>query len=177
MHTWISWYRSWHSCPRRMNTTPPHTQNTHTQNTHAPSMRHQRRRNVTTSMVELKKNYGHVRTNLTQHGKPQNYSWELRRRRKSTAFPSPPKRGITQKPNPDWSSLFVCWLLYVPATCECISGTNLLRQLHVLHTETEVADQTVHLTQSQYTDTGPTSPSTDPITPGAWQGSHWSANF
>ena len=44
-------------------------------------------------------------------------------------------------------------------------------------TETEVADPTVHLTQSQYTDTGPTSPSADPITPGAWQGSHWSANF
>ena len=34
------------------------------------------------------------------------------------------------------------------------------------HTEIEVADQTFHLTQSQYTDTGPT-----------WQGSHWSANF
>ena len=45
------------------------------------------------------------------------------------------------------------------------------------HTEIEVADQTFHLTQSQCTDTGPTSPSTDPITPGAWQGSHWSANF
>ena len=44
-------------------------------------------------------------------------------------------------------------------------------------TETEVADQTFHLTQSQYTDTGPTSPNTDPIMPGAWQGSHWSANF
>ena len=48
------------------------------------------------------------------------------------------------------------------------------------HTEIEVADQNYHLTQSQYTDTGPTSPSTDPITPGAWQGavkcqflSHW----
>ena len=48
------------------------------------------------------------------------------------------------------------------------------------HTEIEVADQTFHLTQSQYTDTGTTSPSTDPITPGAWQGttgvpilSHW----
>ena len=40
------------------------------------------------------------------------------------------------------------------------------------HTETEVADQTFYLTQSQYTDTGPTSLSTDPITPGAWQGSH-----
>ena len=34
------------------------------------------------------------------------------------------------------------------------------------HTEVKVADQTFHLTQSQYTDTGPTNPSTDPITPG-----------
>ena len=32
------------------------------------------------------------------------------------------------------------------------------------HTEIELADQTIHLTQSQYTDTGPTSPSTDPLT-------------
>ena len=45
------------------------------------------------------------------------------------------------------------------------------------HTEIDVADPTLRLTQSQYTDTGPTSPSTDPITLGAWQGSHWSANF
>ena len=45
------------------------------------------------------------------------------------------------------------------------------------YTETEVADQTFCLTQSQYTDTRPTSPSADPILPGAWQGSHWSANF
>ena len=45
------------------------------------------------------------------------------------------------------------------------------------HTEIEVAYQTFYLTQSQYADTGPTSPSADPITPGAWQGSHWSANF
>ena len=45
------------------------------------------------------------------------------------------------------------------------------------HTEIKVADPTFYLTQSQYTDTGPTSPSADPITPDAWQGSHWSANF
>ena len=45
------------------------------------------------------------------------------------------------------------------------------------HTEIEVTDPTFYLTQSQHTDTGPTSPSADPITPGAWQGSHWSANF
>ena len=42
------------------------------------------------------------------------------------------------------------------------------------HTVKEVADQTFYLTQSQYTDTRPTSPSADPITPGAWQVlSHW----
>ena len=45
------------------------------------------------------------------------------------------------------------------------------------HTDIQVADPTFYLTQSQYTDTGPTSPSADPITLGAWQGSHWSANF
>ena len=39
------------------------------------------------------------------------------------------------------------------------------------HAEIESADPTLYLTQSQYTDTGPTSPSADPITPGAWQGS------
>ena len=39
------------------------------------------------------------------------------------------------------------------------------------HTEVEVADQTIYLTQSQYTDRRPTSPSADPIMPGAWQGS------
>ena len=32
------------------------------------------------------------------------------------------------------------------------------------HTEIEVADPTFYLTQSQYTDTGPTNPSADPIT-------------
>ena len=45
------------------------------------------------------------------------------------------------------------------------------------HTEIEVADQTFYLTQSQCTDTGPTSPSADPMSLGSWQGTHWSANF
>ena len=44
------------------------------------------------------------------------------------------------------------------------------------HTEIGVSDQTFYLTQSQHTDTGPTRPSTDPRTPGTWQGSHWSAS-
>ena len=45
------------------------------------------------------------------------------------------------------------------------------------HTEIEVADPTFYLTQSQYTDNGPTSPSAGPVMPGAGLGSHWSANF
>ena len=30
------------------------------------------------------------------------------------------------------SSVFVCWLPNVPATCECISGTDLFRQFYML---------------------------------------------
>ena len=45
------------------------------------------------------------------------------------------------------------------------------------HTEIEVADQTFYIAQSQYADTRPDSPSADPIMPGFWQGSHWSASF
>ena len=49
------------------------------------------------------------------------------------------------------------------------------------HTEIEIADQTFYLTQSQYTDTGLTSPRADPIMPGSLAGkplecqflSHW----
>ena len=44
------------------------------------------------------------------------------------------------------------------------------------HTELKVADQTFYFTQPQYTDTGPTSLSADPITPDARQGSHRSSN-
>ena len=41
------------------------------------------------------------------------------------------------------------------------------------YTEIEVADPTFYLTPSQYTDTGPTSLSADPIISGAWHGSLW----
>ena len=74
--------------------------------------------------------------------------------------------------------MFVCWLLIVPATCEVYlrdgSAQTILRAATL---RIEAADQTFHLTQSQYTDTGPTSPSANPITPGAWQGSHWECQF
>ena len=74
-----------------------------------------------------------------------------------------------------------CWLLVRCLTSQqhasVSQGRICSEKFTCCHTEIEVANQTVHLTQSQYTDTGPTSPSADPITPGAWQGSHRRANF
>ena len=61
--------------------------------------------------------------------------------------------------------------------CLCLSGMDLLWQLYVLPHWDRTADQTCYLTQSQYTDTRPTSPSTDPVMSGTWQGSHWNASF
>ena len=72
----------------------------------------------------------------------------------------------------------VCWLLNVPATGYSVpQGRICSDNFTCCHTEIQVADQTFYLIQSQYTDTRPTSPNTDLITPDAWQGSHWSANF
>ena len=73
----------------------------------------------------------------------------------------------------------VCWLVGCLTSQQHASvsqGRICTDNFTCCHTEIEAADPTFHLTQSQYTDTGPTSPSADPITPGAWQGSHWSAN-
>ena len=76
-----------------------------------------------------------------------------------------------------YSSLFVGWLLNIPATCERISGTDLHRQLYVLpHWNRSCRSNFPSHPVTVYWHRG-TSPSTDPITPGAWQGSHWSANF
>ena len=74
----------------------------------------------------------------------------------------------------------VCWLFGCSTSQQHASvsqGWICTDNFTCCHTEIEVADPIFYLTQSQYTDTGPTSPSADPVTPGAWQGSHWSANF
>ena len=77
-----------------------------------------------------------------------------------------------------WLLFVVCWLVDVPATCYSVSqGPICPNNCTCYHTEIEPADQTFYLTQLQYTDTRPTNPSTDPVTPGAWQGSYWSTNF
>ena len=83
-----------------------------------------------------------------------------------------------------FSSAGVGWLVACLLACltsqqhACVSqGRICSDNFTCCHTEIEVADPTFYLTQSQYTDTGPTSPSADRITPGAWQGSHWNTHF
>ena len=80
--------------------------------------------------------------------------------------------------------MFVCWLVCLLVGCSTsqqhagISHRRICSDnFTCCQTEIEFADPIFYLTQSQYTDTGSTSPSADPITPGAWQGSHWSTNF
>ena len=68
------------------------------------------------------------------------------------------------------SASFICWWHNVLQHASVSQGWIYSDNFTCCHTETEVADQTFHLTQSQYTDTGSTSLGTDLITPGAWQG-------
>ena len=88
------------------------------------------------------------------------------------------------KPNPLPQHL-VWWLCcrQLPGHKACLFVGCLTSQQHASVSQGRICSDNVmschtfHLTQSQYTDTGPTSPSADPITSGDWQGSHWSANF
>ena len=61
-----------------------------------------------------------------------------------------------------------------PSHRQSISGTDLLG---LRLSETDVADHASISPSPQHTDTGPTSPSVDPITPGYRQRSHWRASF
>ena len=79
-----------------------------------------------------------------------------------------PLRQLPHKILSGFGWMFVCLLV----GCLMSQQHASVSQGWICHTEIEVADQTFYLTHSQYTDTGPTSPSADPITPG-----HWSANF
>ena len=92
-----------------------------------------------------------------------------------------PDTGTTSQPKRGLYSTRILLLFVVCLTSQQHASVSQGRICSVYfmccHTEVEVADLTLHLIQSQYTDSGPTSPSTDPITPGAWQDSHWSANF
>ena len=62
-----------------------------------------------------------------------------------------------------FSNLFISWLLNVPATCLHISWKDLLRQLYSLSHPDKSCRSNLLSHQSQYTDSGPTSLSTDLI--------------
>ena len=69
----------------------------------------------------------------------------------------------------------VCWLVACLMSQQhvCLSqGRVCSDKLTRGHTEIKVANQIFYLTKSEYTDTGPTSPDADLVTPDAWQGSH-----
>ena len=42
-----------------------------------------------------------------------------------------PRENPYRRASENATIVVVCWLLNVPATCECISGTDLLRQFYV----------------------------------------------
>ena len=77
-----------------------------------------------------------------------------------------------------------CWWLVACLTSQQLArvpqGHSCSDNLTCCHTEIGVVDQTFYFTQSQYTDTGPTSPKADPLTrhPAGWPVeyqflSHW----
>ena len=165
--------RSQRSCPRRVNAG----------NKNTPSTHHPRRRNVTTLMVGFKNS--HICKNVTRKVvNPRDIAGECRRRRRRMVNPRDiagecRRRRRRRMVNPR-DIAGVCLLtgcLTSQQQASVSQGRICTDNFTCCHTEIEVADPTFYLTQSQYTDTGPTSPSADPITPGAWQGSHWSANF
>ena len=135
-----------------------------------------RRLNVATSMVGVKN--GHIRKHLTKKGEPHMYSWERRGRKRrghlgrvgsthSTTMKG--QRKIFVSPGPHHAG---CWLVGC-LTSQQYDGVSQGRICSDKCTCWDtVADQILYLTQSQYTNTGPTSPSADPITAGVWQGGH-----
>ena len=79
-----------------------------------------------------------------------------------------------QSPTPLFKRLVGPWLLISQQHARVSQGLIHSGKCMCCYAEIEIANQAFNLTQSQYTDTGLTRPSTDPATPGVWQGSHWS---
>ena len=70
-------------------------------------------------------------------------------------------------PTKDGAPVYICCLTS-PAQASVSQGRICSDSCTCCHTEIEAADQTCYHTQSQYSDTGPTSPSADPVMPGTW---------
>ena len=142
-------------------------------NKNTPSTHHPGRRNVTTLMVGLKQNRSHTQKSHPKVVNPRDIAGEHQKN------PKKQKQKKKEEEEGDGEEEEDCLLVACLTSQQQASvsqGRICSNNFTCCHTEIEVADQTFYLTQSQYTDTGLTSPSADPLTPGAWQGSHWSAN-
>ena len=69
------------------------------------------------------------------------------------------------------------WLLNVSGVSHASVSQGRICSENCTCCHTEKLQIKLSTSPSHNTDTGPTSPSADPTTPGAWQGSRWSANF
>ena len=103
--------------------------------------------------------------------------------RSSTSMSEWQHVGLCQQIRP-WGTLCLGW--FVCLFVDCVTshqragvsqGRIFFDNCTCCNAKTEVADHTSHLTQSQFIDTGTSSPSADPTTPGVWQGSRWGAKF
>ena len=76
-----------------------------------------------------------------------------------------------------WGLLLLADCLTSQQHSSASKGRNWSDNCTCCHTEIEVADQICYLTQPQYTDTKPASPSAGAIKLETWQGSHWRLHF
>ena len=80
--------------------------------------------------------------------------------------------GMPRRRDPCAMCLYVLFAS-CPSSIQSVSHRRIcLHNYAWYHSEIEAAEQACYLTHSQCTDARPTSPSTDPMTQGVWQGSH-----
>ena len=159
MHTCISSHglkRSWRSCPRRVNAGNKNTPSTHhprrrnvttlmvelknghTQKSHPPKIGEPQRYSWGTqkkkkNTVDTEKGTECIVRQCKSNGSLFLY-FEATRRSEWPCDNTFTHRAVGKvtRPSVRVRTVVVCWLLNVPATWECTSGTDLLRQVFVL---------------------------------------------
>ena len=112
------------------------------------------------SSSNMQKN-GQIRTNLTQNGEPQRYSWGTQKKTKTIEV------WLCIKKSKWLSGLLpqsVCCYLLIEERSSNIHNVSHIRiyldNCTCCHTEVEIVDQTCYLFRSLYADVGQTSPTT-----------------
>ena len=152
--------KSWRSCRRRVNAG----------NKNTFSMHHPRRRNVTTSVVGSKT--CQLRKDVAQYGEAQRCGWGAQKKKMKRSgceqdfCCSVENRRFVQFSEVVYfmgRRLLSVGCLTSQQQASVSQGRICTDNFTCCHTEIEATDPTFHLTQSQYTDTRPTSPSASGI--------------